>query len=361
MGSNSPLRTDGILSSVKTGTTNDFRDNWTVGFTHNVVIGVWVGNTDDTPMIHTTGLTGAAPIWHDILAGVYGDPKLMDTLKRFGNLQPDDRTPPQGLVQKRICLLSTLKDPAAGCTLGAAEWFLASPPLVPDSNGKLVAQGSVAPPATRAPSNGPLLINVEPGIVQAAVQPLDPTIAARLVRTQAGITLPPPLYCLVPQEVRAQVPSAVDQVFVQPPPFPDDAAHAHVFAQQYGIAILPQDACTPEMLVAPQPQVNSPGVTAQITSPRAGDTVTKTVQVMGSAIWPSNAGVFFKMEIQGPQFQNWTTFGQTHNGTVDNGFLDQFGAEGLQPGTYVLRITIIGVDGGILATSAEVPVRVTGQ
>ena len=42
MGANSPLRTDNIVSSVKTGTTNDFRDNWTVGFTHNIAIGVWI-------------------------------------------------------------------------------------------------------------------------------------------------------------------------------------------------------------------------------------------------------------------------------------------------------------------------------
>src|SRR5258708_5578205 len=291
MGSNTLLRTDGILSSVQTVTTNDFRDNWTVGFTHNVVIGVWVGNTDTTPMIHTTGLTGAAPIWHDIITGVYGDPKLIDTLKRFGNLQPDDRTPPPGLVQKRICSLGALKDPAAGCSLGAAEWFLASPPLVPDSSGRLLAQGSVAPPPTRASANGPLLVNIEPGIVQTAVQPLDPSIAMSLVRTQAGMALPPPLYCLVPQEIRAQVPTAIDQVFVQPPPFPDDAAHARIFAQQYGIAILPQDPCTPEMLVAPQPPVA--GVPPQSTSPTAGDTRTKKGAVTGGAILPSDPGVVF--------------------------------------------------------------------
>ncbi|MCC7451465.1 MAG: transglycosylase domain-containing protein, partial [Anaerolineae bacterium] len=66
MGGNSPLRTDGIVTSVKTGTTNDYRDNWTVGFTRNVVVGVWVGNTDSKPMTNTTGLTGAAPIWNGV-------------------------------------------------------------------------------------------------------------------------------------------------------------------------------------------------------------------------------------------------------------------------------------------------------
>ncbi len=49
--------------AVKTGTTNDFRDNWTLGYTPDLAVGVWVGNADYTPMNNTTGLTGAAPIW----------------------------------------------------------------------------------------------------------------------------------------------------------------------------------------------------------------------------------------------------------------------------------------------------------
>ena len=53
--------------AVKTGTTNDFRDNWTIGFTPDVAIGVWVGNADYTPMIDTSGLTGAAPIWAEAM------------------------------------------------------------------------------------------------------------------------------------------------------------------------------------------------------------------------------------------------------------------------------------------------------
>ncbi len=48
----------------KTGTTNDFKDNLTMGYTPNLVTGVWVGNPNDTPMYGTTGISGAAPIWH---------------------------------------------------------------------------------------------------------------------------------------------------------------------------------------------------------------------------------------------------------------------------------------------------------
>jgi membrane peptidoglycan carboxypeptidase len=52
-------------AAVKTGTTEDFRDNWTVGYTTDYVMGVWAGNNDNSPMIGVTGVQGAAPIWHD--------------------------------------------------------------------------------------------------------------------------------------------------------------------------------------------------------------------------------------------------------------------------------------------------------
>ena len=54
-------------AAVKTGTTNDYRDNWTVGYTPDLVVGVWVGNADYTPMINTSGVSGAAPIWASIM------------------------------------------------------------------------------------------------------------------------------------------------------------------------------------------------------------------------------------------------------------------------------------------------------
>jgi membrane peptidoglycan carboxypeptidase len=54
-------------AAAKTGTTNDFRDNWTMGFTPDLAVGVWVGNADYTPMQNTTGLSGAAPIWSQFM------------------------------------------------------------------------------------------------------------------------------------------------------------------------------------------------------------------------------------------------------------------------------------------------------
>jgi 1A family penicillin-binding protein len=68
-GTNSQLVIPGKTTAVKTGTTDDKRDNWTIGYTPNRVVGVWVGNNDNTPMnpLLASGLTGAAPIWNKIM------------------------------------------------------------------------------------------------------------------------------------------------------------------------------------------------------------------------------------------------------------------------------------------------------
>ncbi|MDP2860745.1 MAG: PBP1A family penicillin-binding protein [bacterium] len=68
-GSLSYLDVSGKTVSVKTGTTNDKRDNWTIGFTPSFVAGVWVGNNDNSPMDKklTSGETGAAPIWNKLM------------------------------------------------------------------------------------------------------------------------------------------------------------------------------------------------------------------------------------------------------------------------------------------------------
>ncbi|MFZ2025495.1 MAG: transglycosylase domain-containing protein [Microgenomates group bacterium] len=74
-GPNSALVIQGKTVSVKTGTSNDKRDNWTVGYTPSLVTTVWVGNNDNTPMnpYLSSGITGAAPIWHDIMTEILKD------------------------------------------------------------------------------------------------------------------------------------------------------------------------------------------------------------------------------------------------------------------------------------------------
>lgn len=70
-GPNSALKIAGQYVSVKTGTTNDYDDNWTFGYTPSYLVSAWVGNNDHTPMSGiVTGITGAAPIFHDIMTAL---------------------------------------------------------------------------------------------------------------------------------------------------------------------------------------------------------------------------------------------------------------------------------------------------
>ena len=90
-GNNSDLKIEGHTVSVKTGTTDNKRDNWTNGYTNNFVVIAWVGNNDNTPMSQNlaSGITGAAPIWHDIMTNL---------LAKNPETQP---TIPETIVQKR--------------------------------------------------------------------------------------------------------------------------------------------------------------------------------------------------------------------------------------------------------------------
>jgi penicillin-binding protein 1C len=70
-GPESSLRFD-FPVACKTGTSSDFRDNWAFGYTPEFTVGVWVGNFDNSPMRHISGVTGAAPILHDLFDYLHG-------------------------------------------------------------------------------------------------------------------------------------------------------------------------------------------------------------------------------------------------------------------------------------------------
>lgn len=92
-GSSSYLDVPGHTVSVKTGTTDNKKDNWTIGYTPNFLVSVWVGNNDSTPMnpYLSSGVTGAAPIWNKVMAYI---------LKNQPDLWP---IKPENVVGLQIC------------------------------------------------------------------------------------------------------------------------------------------------------------------------------------------------------------------------------------------------------------------
>jgi 1A family penicillin-binding protein len=116
-GTSSELVIPGHAVSVKTGTTDDLRDNWTIGFTPQYLVAVWVGNNDNTPMnpYLVSGVTGAAPIWHKVMTKI---------LKDKSDLWPKQ---PDGIVGARVCSLSGLLPPNDGDDPGCPirfEYFI---------------------------------------------------------------------------------------------------------------------------------------------------------------------------------------------------------------------------------------------
>lgn len=86
-GANSLLNIPGKRVSVKTGTTDNKRDNWTIGFTNDYVVATWVGNNDNTPLSPTlaSGITGAAPLWRNIMENIISD-KVEESISVPNNL-----------------------------------------------------------------------------------------------------------------------------------------------------------------------------------------------------------------------------------------------------------------------------------
>ena len=150
--------------AVKTGTSQAYHDNWTIGYTRDVTVGVWVGNFDRTPLRNSSGVTGAGPIFHAVmLAAARGrDAASAHTIL----------APPAGVSRVTICALSGMR--ANGwCPSRAPEWAIGGGDPLPcswhhEDDGRLltiypaeyrswaagagIEAASALPMATRAPA-----------------------------------------------------------------------------------------------------------------------------------------------------------------------------------------------------------------
>jgi membrane peptidoglycan carboxypeptidase len=111
-GPSSFLHIEGQEVAVKTGTTNDKRDNWTIGYTTERLAAVWVGNNDNTPMSAVaSGITGASPIWNKIIKEILQEKETAHVFEA-----PDD------LIKVKVCAWNGLL-PCEGCP-SKEEYFV---------------------------------------------------------------------------------------------------------------------------------------------------------------------------------------------------------------------------------------------
>ena len=164
MGLYGPLRTDGIVSAVKTGTTDDVKDNWTVGYTSNVAVGVWVGNNDGEPMRGSSGLTGAAPIWNSVLTGIYGNEARRRAFAVGGQLRSARVNAPPGLSRVQVCDVRRLTNGSSDCPATISEWKLDGPAGSPDGAGDLHYPPALQDYPTPVPQTGSVVHEMSPGV-----------------------------------------------------------------------------------------------------------------------------------------------------------------------------------------------------
>jgi penicillin-binding protein 1C len=117
-GSNSALRLD-RPAAAKTGTTTDWKDVWTVGYTPQIVTGVWVGNNDNTPMEGLSSSVGAGPIWHNVMERIYNEGYAQRVLGEV----VDNFTRPPGMTTVEVCAVSGLL-PTEQCPNRIKELFI---------------------------------------------------------------------------------------------------------------------------------------------------------------------------------------------------------------------------------------------
>ena len=136
--------------AAKTGTTDGFQDNWTMGYTPDIVVGVWSGNANGDLMKDVVGITGAAPIWHDALEYASGRCFQVGSFpgKWAGcsdiKFAPDTFNRPQGVVPQEVNTINGL----AGT--GFTTWMLADE--IPTTSGLTKpTNGNGTPTATPTP------------------------------------------------------------------------------------------------------------------------------------------------------------------------------------------------------------------
>ncbi len=222
-----------FAAAVKTGTTNDFRDNWTIGYTPGLVVGVWMGNSDGHPMQDSSGLRGTAPVWNQIMQGVYADEGMLNSLLVDGRYPLSDFIQPEGLEIQDVCL--PLGTGSSSCTSTRPDYFMAG-----------TAVHAIARIGYRTNSRDTL------GAWTLNTISIASEDAQRYVDAQPDLTdgtqAPRPTRCVV--NSGNPPPQATNQLLLPVPPHYPDEVRARIWARGTGYQMAPPTICTRASLQA---------------------------------------------------------------------------------------------------------------
>lgn len=131
-------------TAVKTGTSEDMRDNWCIGFSRQFTVAVWVGNYDGDSMRDVSGVSGAAPIWHDVMAALH---------RGVSSVEP---APPPGVTAELTSFSPPVEAPRR-------EWYLSGTTVAGARNARVTVVPSGVRPSIQSPANG-MIIAMDPDI-----------------------------------------------------------------------------------------------------------------------------------------------------------------------------------------------------
>lgn len=350
-------------AAVKTGTTNDYRDNWTIGYTPSLVVGVWSGNTDGHPMIDSSGLRGTAPIWKRVMEEVYANPALTQHLQVDGQLLTEFIRP-DGIEERTVCLPASTG--GAGCGASRTDLFIANK-------------------AARGNNRVSYSINrdANEGAWTLAVLPLPSDIAVDVARPELDDGARPPLPTLCVVNMARPPENISTRLFLPIPPDYGDEVRARLWAQSRGYQMAPPTICPLSLVrevtggnltsgnnnnssssnnsnTLPNPTLVPPQsvLETRITSPVTNQLLRGNVPVLGTAVFDSTVSYYIVQLGAGENPSDWLTIGQTHAQPVRSGLLETISIEGYNAGTYTLRLLLIGTDGNPAGQPATVLVRI---
>ncbi len=304
----------GRPAAVKTGTTNDYRDNWTLGFTTDYTVGVWVGNTDNSPMsAGVTGLTGAAPIWKDVMEYLHRDLPIRSFPR------------PEGLIDVPVCMVDGML--SNGICPSRLELFV--PGTEPKQQSTTV-------------QNFP--INKETGKLALPGTPED------LVEVVPMYVFPPQAqdwYASLSEEEKQQMPQAPFEVDAR---FGGVVTAGDVVIQQpanntfvSGLVsyTLPAPPPQPDQPEPPQPTVLPAGLVPIRGNARGGDWA--LYRVYFAPGWS-------------PAPEQWQQIGPDHPEQVSDGVLEYWNLSGIAPGPYSLKLARFENNGQVTESVVQVTV-----
>ncbi len=263
--------------AAKTGTTNDNRDAWTVGYTPDLAVGVWVGNNDNSEMLGVVGSSGAGPIWNAFMR------------RAHASIPPHPFPRPPGIVEHEVCTLSGT-EPGRYCPERKREVFF---------NQQL-------PPGQDNDWFQPIKIDAGSGLRANA-------FCTSNVIEKVMLVLDPVEESMAPNDPRRD---------------PGGRRWLEQWAVQNNIEIAPSDYCTEG---EQEPTLN-------ITHPTPGENLSGAVEVRGTVDIPEFDHYEITYGV-GDNPQGWGWISGPHEAIVRDGLLGIWeAAVDENPGTYTVRV-----------------------